>query len=108
MLARNIDTNTPEGRLFFHVTAAFNEFQRELIVENTRASLKAANKRGGGRPWTKKTLKHAEALLKDTVNYPFVSDVIDQLEIGRTAFYRYFPPDRIKQLRKEHADGVHP
>ena len=29
-----------------------------------------------------KTLKHAEALLKDTVNYPFVSDVIAQLESG--------------------------
>ncbi len=26
----------PEGRLFFHMTAAFDEFQRELTVENTR------------------------------------------------------------------------
>ena len=40
--------------------------------------------------------------------YPFVGDVIDQLEIGRTAFYRHFPPDRIKPLRNEHADGIHP
>ncbi len=55
-----------------------------------------------------KTLKHAEALLKDTVNYPFVSDVIAQLEIGCTAFYRYFLPDRIKQLRKERAEGIQP
>ena len=48
--------------------------------------------------------KHAEAMLKDTENYPFIGDVIDQLEIGHTAFYRHFPPDRIKQLRSEHAD----
>ena len=41
----------------------------------------------------------AEAMLKDTVNYPFVGDVIDHLKIGRTAFYRYFPPDRIRELR---------
>src|SRR3954471_1859107 len=34
VLTRNIDTGTPEGRLFFHITAAFDEFQRELIVEN--------------------------------------------------------------------------
>ena len=111
-LSRNIDTSTPEGRLFFHVTAAFDRFQRELIVENSRAGLKAANKRGrrGGRPraMDERTLKHAEAMRKDTENYPFVGDVIDQLEIGRSAFYRYFPPDRIKQLRKEHADGGHP
>ena len=52
VLTQNIDTSTPEGRLFFHMTAAFDEFQRELIVENTRAGLKAAAKQGrrGGRP----------------------------------------------------------
>jgi DNA invertase Pin-like site-specific DNA recombinase len=52
VLTRNIDTGTPEGRLFFHITAAFDEFQRELIVENTKAGLAAARKRGrkGGRP----------------------------------------------------------
>src|ERR1019366_9780521 len=51
VLTRNIDTGTPEGRLFFHITAAFDEFQRELIVENTKAGLAAARKRGhrGGR-----------------------------------------------------------
>ena len=106
VLTQNIDTSTPEGRLFFHMTAAFDEFQRELIVENTRAGLKAAAKRGrrGGRPraMNGQTLKHAEAMLKDTENYPFIGDVIDQLQIGRTAFYRYFTPDRIKQLRGAH------
>lgn len=52
VLTQNIDTATPGGRLFFHMTAAFDEFQRELIVENTKAGLAAANKRGrrGGRP----------------------------------------------------------
>ena len=42
-----------------------------------------------------------EAMLKDTVNYPFARDVIDHLKIGRTAFYRYFPPDRIRELRNQ-------
>jgi DNA invertase Pin-like site-specific DNA recombinase len=110
VLTQNIDTSTPEGRLFFHMTAAFDEFQRELIVENTRAGLEAAARRGrrGGRPkvMNEQTRKHAEAMLKDTENYPFIGDVIDQLKIGRTAFYRYFPPDRIKQLRTEHSDGL--
>ena len=89
------------------MTAAFDEFQRELIVENTRAGLVAANQRGrrGGRPkaMDDNIMKQAEALLKDTENYPFVGDVIDQLSIGRTAFYQYFPPDRIKDLRNEHS-----
>lgn len=108
VLTQNIDTTTPEGRLFFHMNAAFDQFQREIIVENTRAGLKVAHKRGrrGGRPkaMNEQTIKHAEALLKDIENYPFIGDVIDQLKIGRTAFYKYFPPDRIKQLRAEHAD----
>ena len=74
------------------MTAAFDEFQRELIVENTRAGLAAANKRGrrGGRPraMNEQTIKHAEAMLKDTENYPFIGDVIDQLKI-RFAFIAY-------------------
>ena len=110
VLTQNIDTTTTEGRLFFHMTAAFDEFQRELIVENTRAGLVAANKRGrkGGRPkvMNEQSIRNAEAMLKDTENYPFVSDVIDQLSIGRTAFYRYFPTDRICELRKEHSGDM--
>lgn len=49
------------------------------------------------------TLRQAESLLKDTENYPFIGDVIEQLKIGRTAFYRYFQPDRIRELKNEHS-----
>jgi DNA invertase Pin-like site-specific DNA recombinase len=104
VLTQNIDTGTPEGRLFFHVTAAFDEFQRELIVENTRAGLAAAHKRGrrGGRPpsMTVDKIRTAESMLKDSENYPFITDIIKQLEIGRTTFYRHFPPERISELRQ--------
>lgn len=107
VLTQNIDTSTPEGRLFFHMIAAFDEFQRELIVENTRAGLAAASRNGrrGGRPraMDDEKIRLAEALLRDTENYPFVTDVIKQLKIGRTAFYRYFPPERIRALRPPHS-----
>jgi DNA invertase Pin-like site-specific DNA recombinase len=102
-LTQNIDTTTAEGRLFFHMTAAFDEFQRELIVENTRAGLAAASRRGRPRAMNEQTLRQAEALLKDAENYPFIGDVIEQLKIGRTAFNRYFPPDRIRELINEHS-----
>jgi DNA invertase Pin-like site-specific DNA recombinase len=79
-----------------------DELLRELIVENMRAGLAAARKRGrrGGRPpaLDKEGLRAAEETLKDSANYPFVGDVIDRLRIGRTAFYRYFPPDRTREL----------
>ena len=87
------------------MTAAFDQFQRELIVENTKAGLKAARSRGrvGGRPkiLTEEKLKTARAMIKDQENYPFISDVIKALDIGRTAFYRYFPPERILKLRQQ-------
>ncbi len=55
-----------------------------------------------------RALRHAEDMLKDTGNHSFVGDAIDRPGIGRTAFYRYFPPERIGQLGKERAEGVHP
>lgn len=105
VLTQKIDTATPEGRLFFHMNAAFDQFQREIIVENTRAGLKSARKKGriGGRPtlMTDDKMRVAQAMLKDTENYPFISDIIKTLNIGRTTFYRHFPPERINQLRNE-------
>src|SRR3954447_23437899 len=72
------------------ITADFDEFQRELIVENTRAGLAATRMRGrrGGRALVldKEGIRVAEAMLKDTMNQPFVGDVIDHLRIGRTVF----------------------
>jgi DNA invertase Pin-like site-specific DNA recombinase len=44
VLTRNIDTGTPEGRLFFHITAAFDEFQRELIVEKHQGGPRSNSK----------------------------------------------------------------
>ncbi len=105
VITQNIDTGTPEGRLFFHMNAAFDQFQREIIVENTRAGLQSARRSGriGGRPtlMTKDKIRTAQAMLKDTENYPFISDIIKTLGIGRTTFYRHFPPEKIEQLRPQ-------
>ena len=51
VLKQSIDTTTPSGRLVFHIFAALDEFQRELIVEGTVEGLAAAKARGhvGGR-----------------------------------------------------------
>lgn len=51
-LTEGIDTTTPSGRLMFHVMGALAEFERDLIVERTKAGLAAARARGrkGGRP----------------------------------------------------------
>ena len=46
VLKQDIDTSTSTGRLIFHILAAIDEFQRELIVEGTKEGLDAARARG--------------------------------------------------------------
>jgi DNA invertase Pin-like site-specific DNA recombinase len=49
----HIDTTTAAGKLIFGIFAALAEFERELIVECTKAGIAAARARGrnGGRPY---------------------------------------------------------
>ena len=50
-LHESIDTNTATGKLLFHIVAAFAQFERGNMIENTKAGLEAARTRGkkGGR-----------------------------------------------------------
>jgi DNA invertase Pin-like site-specific DNA recombinase len=49
---QSIDTTTPAGRLMFHITGAFAEFERSMIRQRVRAGLKRAVESGKqlGRP----------------------------------------------------------
>ncbi|KWF95455.1 hypothetical protein WL93_00085 [Burkholderia diffusa] len=57
-LTESINTNSPGGRLVFHMMAVLAEFERSLISERTRAGLSAARARG-------KTLGRRSALTPD-------------------------------------------
>ncbi len=41
-----IDTSTPSGRLIFRMLASFAEYDRQSIIERTRAGLRRAFKNG--------------------------------------------------------------
>jgi DNA invertase Pin-like site-specific DNA recombinase len=51
VLEQNIDTSTPEGRLFFTLVAGFAEFEHSMMAARTREGLASARARGrlGGR-----------------------------------------------------------
>lgn len=99
----SIDTTTSNGRLMFGFFAALAEFERELIVERTRAGLAAARARGrnGGRRFkmTASKLRLAQAAMgKPETN---VRDLCEELGVTRQTLYRHVDPKG--ELR---ADGL--
>ena len=72
-LREMVDTSTAHGRLFFTLTSAFAEFEREVIIERTRSGQAAARARGVrfGRPCV-------------TADNPRVKTVQDLVSAGRS------------------------
>ncbi|OIK14565.1 hypothetical protein BIV60_11400 [Bacillus sp. MUM 116] len=75
---------------FFTIFAGLAEFEREMIAERTKAGLQAAKERGrmGGRP--KKSQKRMETAMKMYKSKEYtVNEICQQLNIGKSTFYRY-------------------
>ncbi len=89
-----IDTTTANGRLMFGFFAALAEFERELIVERTKAGLASARARGrnGGRPFkmTAAKLRLAQAAMGQPGTK--VSELCAELGITRQTLYRHVDP----------------
>ena len=89
-----IDTTTANGRLMFGFFAALAEFERELIVERTKAGLASARARGrnGGRPYkmTAAKLRLAQAAMGQPGTK--VGELCAELGITRQMLYRHVDP----------------
>jgi DNA invertase Pin-like site-specific DNA recombinase len=94
---QGIDTTTPTGRLTFHILAAIDQFERELIVEGTREGLAAARARGrvGGRKpsLTAAQIKHARKLYAEGGHT--VAEIASLFGVSRQTIYRAFEPDAV-------------
>jgi DNA invertase Pin-like site-specific DNA recombinase len=90
-LNESIDTRTPTGKLLFHIVAAFAQFERDNMIENTKAGLeeaRARGKKGGRKPVLEgKRLAQAKVLRADTT-LP-IADICKTLGISRATLYRY-------------------
>lgn len=89
-----IDTTSSQGRLVFNIFASLAEFERDLIIERTRAGLTAARARGrlGGRPKglsadAEKKAIAAEALYKE--GQLSVNAIAGNLGISKSTLYKY-------------------
>jgi DNA invertase Pin-like site-specific DNA recombinase len=97
VLKQQIDTTTATGRFFFHVIAAMDEFQRDLIQESTFEGLAAARARGrvGGRPAAMNELQidqarkmYAETDDNGQLKYT-VQQIADTFHVSRATVYRH-------------------
>ena len=89
-----VDTTTPAGKLVFGIFAALSEFERELIVERTKAGLQAARARGrkGGRKFalTKAQVRMAQAAMANRDQS--VMELAMELGVKPATLYRYVGP----------------
>lgn len=90
----NIDTASAEGKLIFGIFAALAEFERELIVERTKAGLAAARARGrhGGRPFAMTPAQLRIAIAAMSQRQTNVRELCHTLDISRATLYRHISP----------------
>ena len=91
----SIDTTSPSGKLVFGIFAALAEFERELIIERTKAGMAAARARGrnGGRPYKMTAAKLRLAMASMGQKETRVGDLCTELGITRQTLYRHVGPD---------------
>lgn len=100
-LTEGLDTTGPMGEAMLTVLAAFNQLERDVIVERTKAGLAAARALGrvGGRPRVMDQKKLATArTLYDSGNHT-VTEIATMLGVGTATVYRYLSNSR-------HADAL--
>lgn len=89
VLEQNINTSTPEGKLFFTLVASFAEFEREIMRSRTMDGLAAARARGrlGGRKPAMSEVKISTAKQLYSEG-KYVKDIAEALGVSRPTIYR--------------------
>lgn len=99
-LTDKIDTTSAMGHFVFAMLAAFAQFERDLIVERTRAGIKAHIARGGkiGQPakMTPERKKEVEKMLREGKR---VDEIASRFKVSPTTIYNHFPAPVIRVLR---------
>lgn len=90
VLDQQINTKTPEGKMFFTMVAAFAEFEHSLIVSRTMDGLAAARARGrlGGRKPKLDENQKLEIVALYSKRELTVQEIADLYDVSRPTIYR--------------------
>ncbi len=96
-LNESIDTSTSSGKLFFHIFGAIAEFEKNLIVDRTRAGLSAARARGrkGGRPKLLDKSKRELAVKLYHEREKTVKEICELMGVSKPTLYKYIEASNI-------------
>jgi DNA invertase Pin-like site-specific DNA recombinase len=86
----SIDTTTSAGKLIFHIFAALAEFERDLIVDRTKAGLAAAKARGS-KPGRKPLLGASQIKTVHTMHASgnhTIREIAEAVGASRTTVYK--------------------
>lgn len=88
-LQESIDTGTSTGKLVFHIFGALAEFERNLIVERTKAGLAAARGiKGGRKPKLDATKQKIAQTMYDAKNQT-IKEICETLKVTKPTLYKY-------------------
>lgn len=100
-LKENLDTSTPQGKLFFTISAAFAEFERSLIQERREEGMAIAQEKGVrfGRPQSdEEKIEAAISLYLD--GKLSVSSIAETCGVSRATIYNKLKARGISRGRK--------
>jgi DNA invertase Pin-like site-specific DNA recombinase len=100
ILAMNLDTTTPTGRLMLQVLGAVAEFERAIMLERQREGIAKAKAEGKYKGRAKTAMAKAgevETMLAAGVT---PTDVAQKLGIGRSSVYRAM---RLRKIKRQPA-----
>jgi DNA invertase Pin-like site-specific DNA recombinase len=95
IMAMNLDTDTPTGRLLLHLVGSVSQFEREIMLERQREGVARAKTEGKyrGRAPTARA-KSADVIAKFKADQR-PSDIAKSVGIGRASVYRILNDARL-------------